>query len=121
MPDILFKNASLVLADSDSLRKGSYVLVSKNHIKTVSSEPVGSEGAIVVDVDGRTLMPGLIDAHAHITGLNLSPKNISYPASEIVLACSNYLQNSLMDGFTTIREAGGADHSIAQLLAKGTI
>ena len=66
-------------------------------------------------------MPGLIDAHAHITGLNLSPKNISYPASEIVLACSNYLRNSLMDGFTTIREAGGADHSIARLLAEGKI
>src|SRR6516225_1405703 len=76
---------------------------------------------MVIDVAGKTLMPGLIDAHAHITGLNLSPRNISYPPSEIALACSNYLRNSLMDGFTSIREAGGADHSIAQLLAKGTL
>lgn len=121
MPDILFKNASLVLADSDSLRKGSYVLVRENHIETVSSEPIDSEGAIVVDVDGRTLMPGLIDAHAHITGLNLSPKNISYPISEITLACATYLKSSLFDGFTSIREAGGADHSIARLLAEGKI
>src|SRR5215469_6422775 len=121
MSDILFKNASLVLADSDSLRKGSYVLVSKNHIKTVSTEPIGSEGAIVVDVDGRTLMPGLIDAHTHITGLNLSPKNISYPIPEITLAYATYLKSSLFDGFTSIREAGGADHSIARLLAEGKI
>jgi imidazolonepropionase-like amidohydrolase len=66
-------------------------------------------------------MPGLIDAHAHITGLSLSPRNISYPASEIALAAATYLRNSLMDGFTTIREAGGADYSIARLLAEGAI
>jgi imidazolonepropionase-like amidohydrolase len=121
MSDILFKNASLVLADSDSLRKGSYVLVRENYIETVSSGPIDSEDAIVVDVAGRTLMPGLIDAHAHITGLNLSPKNISYPISEITLACATYLKSSLFDGFTSIREAGGADHSIARLLAEGKI
>jgi imidazolonepropionase-like amidohydrolase len=66
-------------------------------------------------------MPGLIDAHAHITGLSLSPKNIAYPAAEIAMAAASYLRESLMDGFTTIREAGGADHSIARLLAEGAI
>jgi len=66
-------------------------------------------------------MPGLIDAHAHITGLSLSPKNISYPASEISTAAANYLRCSLMDGFTSIREAGGADHNIARLQAEGKI
>ena len=66
-------------------------------------------------------MPGLIDAHAHITGLSLSPKNASYPQSNIVIAAIDYLRNSLLDGFTTIREAGGADYSIARLLAQGEI
>src|SRR4029077_13710416 len=56
-----------------------------------------------------------------LTGLTLSPKNIAYPEAEIVLACSNYLRNSLMDGVTTIREAGGADYSIARRLAEGTM
>src|SRR5262249_30232992 len=59
--------------------------------------------------------------HCHITGLSLSPKNIAYPASEIADAAASYLRNSLMDGFTTIREAGGADHSIARRLAEGVI
>jgi len=119
--DILFKNANLVLAGLASLQPNRDILVKDNVIHSVSSEPIEPGGAMVIDVAGKTLMPGLIDAHAHITGLNLSPRNISYPPSEIALACSNYLRNSLMDGFTSIREAGGADHSIAQLLAKGTL
>ena len=66
-------------------------------------------------------MPGLIDAHAHITGLSLTPKNIANPAADIAIASANYLRNCLMDGYTTIREAGGADHATARLLAEGQI
>ena len=121
MTNTLFTNANVIL-DGLAEQQGSFnVLVKGSTIHSVSSRPIDHDDATVIDVAGRTLMPGLIDAHAHITGLSLSPKNISYPPSEIVLAAANYLRNSLMDGFTTIREAGGADHSIAQLLAEGTI
>ena len=75
----------------------------------------------MIDVAGKTVMPGLIDAHAHITGLSLSPKNLAYAAAEMVMAAANYLRNSLMAGFTTIREAGGADFTIAHLLKTGAI
>lgn len=121
MSNILFKNANLMLAGFANLQTGFDVLVKNQHINSVSSSPIDPVDVTVIDVAGKTLMPGLIDAHAHITGLTLSPRNISYLSSEIVLACSNYLRNSLMNGFTTIREAGGADYSIARLLAEGTI
>jgi len=121
MANILFRNANLVLDGFTSLQTGFDVLVRGNHIEAVSSTPIKSADAMIIDVLGKTLMPGLIDAHAHVTGLTLSPRNIAYSASEIALACSSYLRNSLMDGFTAIREAGGADHSIARLLAEGTI
>ena len=48
-------------------------------------------------------------AHAHITGLALSPKNLAAPPLDLGLAAAEYLRNSLMSGFTSIREAGGAD------------
>src|SRR5216683_1105912 len=121
MSHILFKNANLVLEGLTKLQTGFDVLVKDNYIDSVSPTPIEPVDATVIDVSGKTLMPGLIDAHAHVTGLTLSPRNISYSASEITLACSSYLRNSLMDGFTTIREAGGADHSIARLLAEGTL
>jgi imidazolonepropionase-like amidohydrolase len=117
----LFTNANLVLEGFAELQKSFDVIVQGNRFLEVSATPLDHQGAKLIDVRGRTLMPGLIDAHAHITGLSLSPKNIAYPASEIVIAAANYLRASLMDGFTSIREAGGADHSIARLLAEEKI
>src|SRR5215831_8265350 len=121
MSNVLFKNANLVLDGRAGLERGCDVLVRGNRIDTISPTSLEPATAKVIDVSGKTLMPGLIDAHAHVTGLTLSPRNISYSTSEITLACTNYLKNSLMDGFTAIREAGGADHAIARLLAEGTI
>lgn len=87
---------------------------------------VGAEGpalnaARVIDVGGRTLMPGLIDAHAHVTGLSLSPRNLQATPNQIADAAAEYLRSALMDGFTTVREAGGADHRIARSLEQGSI
>ena len=121
MSNILFANANLVLDGFAELQPSFNVLVKDNYIHSVSPIPINCQNATLIDVGGRTVMPGLIDAHAHITGLSLSPKNVSYPASNITMAAANYLTRSLMDGFTTIREAGGADYSIAQLVAQGEI
>ena len=66
-------------------------------------------------------MPGLIDAHAHVTGLSLSPRNVEAARDQIAAAAADYLHAALMDGFTTVREAGGADHRIARRLEEGSI
>jgi imidazolonepropionase-like amidohydrolase len=121
MTQTLFINANLVLDGFSELRPSFNALVKDNRIVSVSAQPISAPDATVIDVGGRTLMPGLIDAHAHITGLSLTPKNIAYPAAEIAIASANYLRNCLMDGYTTIREAGGADHATARLLAEGHI
>jgi len=106
MPQMLFTNANLVLDRLTELQRGFNVLVSDGRIAAVSTGPIAAAGATVIDVGGRTLLPGLIDAHAHITGLSLTPKNIANPAADIAIASANYLRNCLMDGYTTIREAG---------------
>ena len=121
MKQTLFTNASLVAEGLAELQRSRNVLVVDNRIASVSAEPISAPEATLIDVGGRTLMPGLIDAHAHITGLSLTPKNIAFPPAEIAIASANYLRNSLMDGYTTIREAGGADHATARLLAEGHI
>jgi imidazolonepropionase-like amidohydrolase len=121
MTQTLFTNATLVLDGFTELQPSFNVLVKDSRIVSVAAKPINAPEAAVIDVGGRTLMPGLIDAHAHITGLSLTPKNIAYPAAEIAIASANYLRNCLMDGYTTIREAGGADHATARLLAEGHI
>ena len=99
----LFSNANLVLDGFADLQKGFNVLIRDGRIAAVSTQPIEAGAATVIDVGGRTLMPGLIDAHAHITGLSLTPKNIANPAADIAIASANYLRNCLMDGYTTIR------------------
>jgi imidazolonepropionase-like amidohydrolase len=121
MPSFLFRNANLVLDGHAELQPGFNILVKGNRIEAVTRDPIEPSDAQPIDVAGKTVMPGLIDAHAHITGLSLSPKNLAYPAADLVVAAANYLRNSLMAGFTTIREAGGADYAIAHLLKEGTI
>ena len=121
MAQTLFTNANLVLDGETELQRGFNVLVSGGSIAAVSNGPIVAGEAKIVDVAGRTLMPGLIDAHAHITGLSLTPKNIANPAADIAIASANYLRNCLMDGYTTIREAGGANHATARLLTDGQI
>jgi imidazolonepropionase-like amidohydrolase len=117
----LFKNASVVLDGKTELHHSFNILVTDDRITAVTQNPIEAVDATVIDVAGKTVMPGLIDAHAHITGLSLSPKNLAYPASDLVMAAADYLRNSLMAGFTTIREAGGADYTIAHLLKTGRI
>lgn len=121
MARFLFKNANVVLDGHAELQRSLNILVTGDRIEAVTRQPVQDDNATVIDVAGKTVMPGLIDAHAHITGLTLSPKNLASPAPDLVLAAASYLRNCLMAGFTTIREAGGADYTIAHLLKNGTI
>lgn len=110
------------MGESTEIQKNFDVMVQNDLISQVSQTPLQPlEGMRVIDVKGKTLMPGLIDAHAHVTGLTLSPKNIFYSEAEIFLAAATYLKNSLFYGFTTLREAGGADFRIAQLLDNKSI
>ena len=74
MPDTLFTNASLVLDGFAERQAASHVLVKGGTIHTVSPRPLERGDATVIDVAGRTLMPGLIDAHCHITGPLVEPQ-----------------------------------------------
>ena len=73
MPRTLFTNANLVLEGCTALQPSFNVLVEGDRILSVSAEPLAPSDATIIDVGGRTLMPGLIDAHAHIMGLSLTP------------------------------------------------
>src|ERR1700688_1351574 len=62
----LFRRGNLLDPSSADLREGVDILVEGERIKEVSDRPIRSESATVVDVAGRTVMPGLIDAHIHV-------------------------------------------------------
>ena len=76
------------------------------------------------DVDGTGLfaLPGLIDCHVHVTSLTADEwADSGHPASYVAAAATRTLAATVRRGFTTVRDAGGADAGLARALDEGLI
>jgi imidazolonepropionase-like amidohydrolase len=121
-PSILLRNARLFDGETDHLIDNVSVLVEGERIREVSERAIASASAQVIDLGGRTLMPGLIDAHFHAyaTELDLG-KAEQTPRSLHALEAHVLLENALQRGFTTVRDAAGADYGLARATERGLI
>jgi imidazolonepropionase-like amidohydrolase len=116
--DLILKNLRLLDPSAGRVSDGVEVLLRNGLVVDVSSSPLSPSGATVRDLGGRVLMPGLIDCHVHIMashtayGLQASRQ---IPHSLVTAYASRHLRDMLMRGFTTVRDAGGADlgHKLA--------
>jgi imidazolonepropionase-like amidohydrolase len=96
------------------------VLVEDGMIAAVSAAAVQRQDAQVYDLDGRTLMPGLCDAHVHVTAVTPDFAALRHWSPSYVTArAASVLEGMLMRGFTTVRDAGGADFGLAQAVDEG--
>ena len=91
------------------MREAASVLVCDGRIERVgSATDAAPEGASSIDLAGRTLMPGLIDAHVHLKAPSLEPM----PGAEPIwpqtpgLFVASALTRLLRMGFTTVRDVG---------------
>ena len=63
-----------------------------------------------IDVTGKTILPGLIDAHVHVGNIEISAADTAnFPPAVYVHLATRNLENDLQLGFTTLRDAGGLD------------
>jgi len=122
MAQILFKNANLLDPEADALQGGMSVLVEDELIREVSAAPIRASNAAVIDCEGRTLMPGLIDSHVHVM---LSEVNIRYleaiPLTLMTVRAASLMRAMLDRGFTTVRDTGGADWGLRDGVAQGLL
>ena len=117
---LLFKNAVVIDGTSAEARPGHFVLVEGNTIRAVSAMPIAAPSASVIDLKGRTLMPGLIDCHVHVvaTMANLA-RNAAMPTSFQALKSVAVMDGMLKRGFTSVRDASGADYGLKLAVEEG--
>ncbi|HEY4440870.1 MAG TPA: amidohydrolase family protein [Candidatus Elarobacter sp.] len=98
------------------------VLVRDGRIEAVSGRALAVDGALRIDAGNRVLMPGLIDAHVHAYATHANLKALErIPRSLLALQAKPLLEAMLRRGFTTVRDAGGADAGLARAVDDGLI
>ncbi|ABG99843.1 possible amidohydrolase (plasmid) [Rhodococcus jostii RHA1] len=118
----LFTNASVLDPDVGTLHPDRRVLVTDGVITEVGGSEVSYRGAETIDLHGRTLMPGLIDAHVHVTAATADLSALPRMApSYTTLHAAAELNRMLRRGFTSVRDCGGADHGLAAGIRAGLI
>ena len=122
MATIVFANAALLDGTSNERRDGHHVLVEDAVIKEVSDRPIISAGADTIDLAGRTLMPGLIDAHVHVIAVDAALARLAErPLTLTSFQAGRVMEGMLARGFTTVRDAGGADGGLAEAVEQGLV
>jgi imidazolonepropionase-like amidohydrolase len=120
----LFNNVRIFNGTSAQLSVPSFVLVRGNRIEKISESPISTEGGadvvVVLDGGGRTLMPGLIDMHWHAMMIRSTPASLM--ADDV--GYSNLLAgagatDTLMRGFTTVRDVGGPAFGLKRAIDEG--
>ena len=119
--DVLFENVRIFDGVSAELSAPSNVLVKGNVIELISAAPIAAEGATVIAGDGRTLMPGLIDAHWHAMLASAPVTELLGEPGYGALVAGREATDTLMRGFTTIRDVGGPVFSLKRAIDEGIV
>lgn len=100
----------------------STVVVDGSRIVELSRGAPARSSDEVIDAGGRTLMPGLIDAHCHALGASLKVAELeTQPLTYVAHHATRMLGHALKCGFTTVRDVGGGDAGIARAVEDGLI
>jgi imidazolonepropionase-like amidohydrolase len=120
----ILTNAFLIDGTGKEPVDGAAVVVEGERIKDViRSGKVGPlRGKVeTIDLRGRTLMPGLTDAHVHVCAVegNTAEQHRDNPPSLIAAKTLRRIEQALQQGFTTVRDAGGADYGFREAVSSG--
>ncbi|MGI8552672.1 MAG: amidohydrolase family protein [Dehalococcoidia bacterium] len=119
-----FEHALLLDCTGADPRGDMVVVIEGERIQRIG--PSGSFGlplgTTVIDCQGRTLMPGLTDAHVHLSAIEMHmTDNLRQPAPVVALRIAAEIEATLQAGFTTVRDAGGLPWGYKEAVRLGLI
>ena len=119
----LFQNVRIYDGKSASLSGPSQVLVRGDVIERISAAPIAPPpSAAVIDGQGRTLMPGLIDNHWHT--MLAAPSMMTTLEGDLgylTLLAAAEARATLLRGFTTVRDLGGPSFALKRAIDEGLV
>jgi imidazolonepropionase-like amidohydrolase len=122
---ILFENVRIFDGKSDTLSDGMNVLVRGNTIDKISKDPIPTDRSAntkIVAGGGRTLMPGLIDMHWHTMLVRPTPAALlAGDVGHLNLMAGAEATDTLMRGFTTVRDLGGPAFGLKRAVDEGIV
>ncbi len=120
MARLAFTNATVFDSASGSMRPGATVVVEGGTIADVDFGAPRVDDAEIHDLAGKFLLPGLIDCHVHVTAVHHDVLRLAMqPPSLITAQAKDVLEGMLARGFTTVRDAGGADFGLQEAVERG--
>ena len=122
--EIVFKNVRVFDGTNAELSDATEVYIVDNKIKEISSSASksASKGATVIDGDGRVIMPGMIESHAHLAFTSLPQAQLLFgPREYTQIYAVKQMEDMLMRGITTARDMGGNTFSLKKAIDQGII
>lgn len=122
---ILFENVRVYDGKSERLSSAVNVLVRGNRIEKISPDPIATDRSAMTRIirgDGRTLMPGLIDAHTHIMFATVPQLAVlTSDVGFLNVAATRAAEDMLLRGFTSIRDLGGPVYGLKRGIDLGLV
>jgi len=120
---ILITNVNIFDGVSEDLAVGMSVLIEGNLISQVATAIPAPQGTTIIDGGGGTLLPGFIDNHVHLslTGATLSDIENNMTWEDIAYNAAPVAEMYLMEGFTTVRDAGGTNAGMRRAIDSGVM
>lgn len=121
-PSVLINDTRIFDGQHEKLAEGMSVLVEGNKIAKIAKSIPAPAEATVIDAKGKVLMPGLIDAHWHVMFSEPTmPELLNSDVTWLTLLGARGAKDTLMRGFTTVRDVGGSPFAIKKGIDRGMI
>lgn len=113
-------NARPFDAAAGSIGPLSTIVIEGDRIAAVQPGALAVDDARVIDAGGRVVLPGLIDAHVHVTATTHDLTNLGLQPPSLITAETSVVMRGMLDrGFTTVRDAAGADYGLQEAQQRG--
>ncbi len=121
---LILEHATLLDGTGRDPRPDMRVTIEDGRIRAISGAGAATvpRSGRIIDCRGRTLMPGLLDAHVHLALIELdAAREVELPPAVLAMRIAREIESTLDAGFTTVRDAGGLDWGFKEAVRLGLI